>query len=220
MINSANYFFNHVYLRSFISQTFFEWLLISPCLCFSCFFSPCLQKNPLNFQKRQIFLWFPNCPIFRCAYSYWIKETIAKTTDYHWDQSFVYNSMRQSGNLTQIFSYSFSRGIQLWKQFVSEIICTILQTVEKLNAAKEAWMRIPLLWFTLQKAWKAAPDWTCRFLHTSKIRHTPLNGLSPILCFAPFQWVPHHVYMKKLFFLEVFVCWNMLTSVNLITQIY
>ena len=78
--------------------------------------------------------------------------------------------MRQSGNLTQIFSYSFSRGIQLWKQFVSEIICTILQTVEKLNAAKEAWMRIPLLWFTLQKAWKAAPDWTCRFVmvHTSK----------------------------------------------------
>ena len=105
--------------------------------------------------------------------------------------------MRQSGNLTQIFSYSFSRGIQLWKQFVSEIICTILQTVEKLNAAKEAWMRIPLLWFTLQKAWKAAPDWTCRFLHTSKIRHTPLNGLSPILCFAPFQWVPHH---EKTFF--------------------
>ena len=108
--------------------------------------------------------------------------------------------MRQSGNLTQIFSYSFSRGIQLWKQFVSEIICTILQTVEKLNAAKEAWMRIPLLWFTLQKAWKAAPDWTCRFLHTCKIRHAPLNGLSPMLCFAPFQWVPHHVYMKKLFF--------------------
>lgn len=51
VINSANYFFNHVYLRSFISQTFFEWLLISPCLCFSCFFSPCLRKKSVEFSK-------------------------------------------------------------------------------------------------------------------------------------------------------------------------
>lgn len=212
MINSANYFFNHVYLRSFISQTFFEWLLISPCLCFSCFFSPCLRKKSVEFSKATNIFMISKLPYISLCIQLLDKRNNSKNHQITiGTKALFYNSMRQSGNLTQIFSYSFSRGIQLWKQFVSEIICTILQTVEKLNAAKEAWMRIPLLWFTLQKAWKAAPDWTCRFLHTSKIRHTPLNGLSPILCFAPFQWVPHHVYMKKLFFLEVFVCWNMLT---------
>lgn len=53
LINSAKYFFNHVYLRSFLSQIFFEWLLIYLNLSLlSCFFSACfLKKSSVKFSK-------------------------------------------------------------------------------------------------------------------------------------------------------------------------